>query len=73
MRPRRFRMGFIASSDIHTARAGSGYKEFRFMTDSGNRAIPENGGIVSSFLRGPQEEPSSHSRPVEEARKKLSG
>jgi hypothetical protein len=73
VRPRRFRMGFIASSDIHTARAGSGYKEFRFMTDSGNRAIPENGGIVSSFLRGPQEEPSSHSRPVEEARKKLSG
>ncbi len=71
--PRRFRMGFIASSDIHTARAGSGYKEFRFMTDAGNEPMSENGGIVASFLRGPDDPPSSHSRPIEEAKKKLSG
>jgi len=73
-RPRRFRMGFIASSDIHTARAGTGYKEMRFMTDAGNRAVDlEEAGIVGAFLRGPEEEPVARSRSLEDAREVLSG
>jgi hypothetical protein len=71
--PRRFRMGFIASSDIHNARAGSGWKELRFMTDAGNRRDAEAGGVVGSFLQGPAEEPLARSRSIEEARTKLSG
>ena len=71
--PRRFRMGFIASSDIHTARAGSGYKELRSMTDAGQKKVSLEGGIVNSFLRGPVDPPEARSRGIEEARKKLSG
>ncbi|MBW2384208.1 MAG: DUF3604 domain-containing protein [Deltaproteobacteria bacterium] len=71
--PQRFRMGFIASSDIHNARAGSGWKELRFMTDAGNRRDVEANGIVASFLQGPSEDPIAHSRSIEEARTKLSG
>ena len=33
--PRRFRLGFMASSDNHAARPGTGYKELKFMTDVG--------------------------------------
>jgi hypothetical protein len=38
----RYRPGFIASSDTHTASAGTGYKEFarRYMTDSKDSGIP---------------------------------
>ncbi|HIL79679.1 MAG TPA: DUF3604 domain-containing protein [Myxococcales bacterium] len=72
-KPRRFRMGFIAASDIHTARAGSGYKEFRFMTDAGQRKVPPQEGVVGSFLRGAQEEPSPRARSITDAREKLSG
>ncbi len=72
-KPRRFRMGFIAASDIHTARAGSGYKEFRFMTDAGQRKVPPQEGIVGSFLRGAPEEPAPRARSLAHAREKLSG
>ena len=71
--PRRFRMGFIASSDIHTARSGVGYKEHRWQTDAGQRDVPNPGGIVGSFLRGDPEPAASRSRSLVEAREVLSG
>jgi hypothetical protein len=71
--PRRFRLGFIASSDIHSARPGTGYKESnrRDMTDAG-QDYPRDGAVMSFFL-GPDEEPVARSRSVEEARRKLRG
>ena len=48
--PRRFRMGFMASSDNHSARSGSGYKELLAHTDgSGDR--PENMSSIATRLR----------------------
>jgi len=72
-KPKRFRMGFIASSDIHTARAGSGYKEMRFMTDAAQRKVDPPDGIVGAFLRGPVDPPIARARTLAEAREKLSG
>jgi hypothetical protein len=71
--PRRFRMGFIASSDIHTGRGGTGYKELRAMTDTGNKSVPRGGGIVEAFLRGEPEEPEARTRTYAEAAERLSG
>ncbi|MCH2172917.1 DUF3604 domain-containing protein [Myxococcota bacterium] len=50
----RFRFGFIASSDNHTARAGSGYKEVarREFTDARMGEIGKS-SLVTSHLRDP--------------------
>jgi hypothetical protein len=71
--PRHFRMGFMASSDIHSARPGTGYKERerKAMTDAGQE--PPSEGLVAAFFRGPPEDPAPRSRTIEEARKKLQG
>ena len=52
--PRRFRMGFMASSDNHWARPGTGYKEVhrRGMTESGARSA----GALSNVISAPPAE-----------------
>jgi len=54
--PRRFRFGFIASSDNHSARPGTGYKEFgrHFMTET---AGPRDEAWRLRLLAGPSAPP----------------
>ena len=49
--PRRFRLGFMASSDNHSARAGTGYKELRAMTDGGTDH-PGDASALGRAIRG---------------------
>jgi hypothetical protein len=60
--PRRFRMGFMASSDNHFARPGTGYKEVhrRGMTESQGG---DPSGPAAAFVGARDEEPASVSRP----------
>jgi len=53
--PRRFRLGFLASSDNHFARPGTGYKEvFRRGFTESNR-IGRSQGLLASVLGPPEE------------------
>jgi hypothetical protein len=72
-RPRRFRMGFIASSDIHTAKPGTGYKELRALSETRDLRRPSGDGIASRFFRAPPEAPGSRPRSYAEAAARLSG
>lgn len=61
--PKRFRFGFLASSDNHTARPGTGYKEFD------RRGMTEAVGPIDSYwrdiLRGERPKPEARSRPFD--------
>ena len=60
--PRRFRLGFMASSDNHYARPGTGYKEVhrRGMTESQEA---EPGGPAVALIGAREESPVARSRP----------
>src|SRR5262249_5094613 len=63
-KPRRFQLGFIGSSDNHSARPGTGYKEFarRVMTE----AIGPKNETWRERLMGPPETPAPNSRLIDE-------
>ncbi len=58
-RPLRFRFGLIGSSDNHTARAGSGYKQVhrKGMTDARGFASERGERWLSRFVSGEAEDP----------------
>jgi hypothetical protein len=73
-KPRHFRFGFMASSDNHFARAGTGYKQRyrRGNTESNGEPIPE-GHLLARLMRPPKLAPSSQPRPFDPATTTLQG
>jgi hypothetical protein len=57
-RPLRFRFGFIASSDTHTARAGNGFKQVgRLWVTDAREPTPFWESALRSWVRGRQQDP----------------
>ncbi len=64
--PRHFRLGFMASSDNHYARPGTGYKEVHRRGFTESLPTPELGNADLPGLRPPRdEEPAPRSRPFQ--------
>ena len=66
--PRRFRFGFIASSDIHSARPGTGFKEFgrQLNTEARGAKTPRFGRLMqpNTGTLEPRSVPLDRSRPL---------
>ncbi len=72
--PRRFRMGFMSSSDNHYARPGTGYKELFRRGNTESSAIGGNSeSPLRDFLRAPAEEPSAEPRDFDPANSDMMG
>ena len=69
--PRRFRFGFIASSDNHFARPGTGYKEVRRRGFTESRGVP--GGAIGSVMEAPDLPLSAFPRAFDPLDTELSG
>ena len=67
--PNRFRFGFIGSSDNHTARPGTGFKEIdRRENTEAVGAVDED---AANLVAGSREEPTARARSIEEIRSSL--
>ncbi|MGH7859626.1 MAG: DUF3604 domain-containing protein, partial [Candidatus Binatia bacterium] len=64
--PRRFRWGFISSTDDHSGRAATGYKQYdrRAMTDSRGPRTKYHDWVLARFVKGSPGDPQ-RARPVE--------
>ncbi|MCB9724425.1 MAG: DUF3604 domain-containing protein [Spirochaetaceae bacterium] len=72
--PRRFRFGFMASSDNHFARPGTGYKPVHRVGFTESRANPQGTpSALQSAIAPPKEAPASESRRFDAARSDLQG
>ena len=73
-KPRHFRLGFMASSDNHFARPGTGYKEVHRsgMTESLNAGAASESPLAASLL-APKTEPTPYSVPFDRSESDLSG
>ena len=70
--PRRFRFGFIASSDNHFARPGTGYKEVHRRGFTESNRIGRREGMLESVLGPPEEEAAiAESHPYDRAGSRL--
>ncbi|HEY8493037.1 MAG TPA: DUF3604 domain-containing protein [Myxococcota bacterium] len=64
--PLRFHFGFLASSDNHSARPGTGYKEFGRIPNTEARG-PRDAQWYERFNQGIRTDPAPESVPIEEA------
>ena len=69
--PRRFRFGFIGSSDNHFARPGTGYKDVHRRGFTESDRIGRREGLLASALRPPDEEAAPASRPFDREHSRL--
>jgi len=63
--PKRFDFGFMAASDNHTARPGTGYKEYGRVYTTESRLTEAGERVLGDLLPSPEVSPEPHSRPFD--------